>query len=50
MYTIDFGRDVNMNGIVNLNTRVPELLNRKGVSDYTAGYSFLHTATMSAYD
>ncbi len=50
MYTIDFGRDVNMNGIVNLNTRVSELLNRMGVPDYTAGYSFLHTAIMSVYE
>ena len=35
-----------MNGIVNLNTRVSELLDRMGVPDYTAGYSFLHTAIM----
>ena len=39
-----------MNGIVNLNTRVSELLNRMGVPDYTAGYSFLHTAIMSVYE
>lgn len=39
-----------MNGIVNLNTRVSELLDRMGVPDYTAGYSFLHTAIMSVYE
>lgn len=39
-----------MNGIEKLKPRVFDLLTRMGVPDHTAGYSFLHTAILSAYE
>lgn len=39
-----------MNGIEKLKPRVCDLLTCMGVPNHTAGYSFLHTAILSAYE
>ena len=45
-----FRRNVYMNGIEKLKPRVCDLLTCMGVPNHTAGYSFLHTAILSAYE